>query len=450
MTTTSHVRSDRRSDRPVRPDRAVPPDRAAPPGRHVPPARALAALALVVPLVLGACDDASLMSPDPEAGDVFARYAALGNSITAGFQSDGINDSTQARSYAAFLAEDMGTRFETPALRRPGCPPPLVNVFTGERVGGGTVECALRESPPPAFLNNVAVPGARVLDALTNLGEGTSANALTTLLLGGRTQLEAAADVEPTFASAWLGNNDVLAAGLRGDPSLITPLEDFAGRYGAVLDSLEDVAGEEGLEAVLVGVANVVLTPNLSPGAAYFAAEQQGALPPDFEVDESCAPASAGGVGESTFVPFAYGIGVMLSLAAEGQSVTLDCTDDRDIEEIVGPAAVPDDVEGTSLLVAAEAQQVVAAVQGYNQAIQAEADDRGWAYFDPNPLLVSRVEAGDIPAFPNLTGPEAVEQPFGPLFSKDGVHPSTEAHRIVADSLASVVNAHYGTDIPLE
>lgn len=444
MTMTSHVRSDRRSPR------TAGTERSASPGRDVPPVRALAALALAAPLVLGACDDASVMSPDPEAGEVFARYAALGNSITAGFQSEGINDSTQARSYAAFLAEGMDTRFETPALRRPGCPPPLVNVFTGERVGGGAVECSLRETPPPPFLNNVAVPGARVLDALTNLGEGTNANALTTLLLGGRTQLEAAADVEPTFVSVWLGNNDVLAAGLRGDPSRITPLEDFAGRYGAVLDSLQDVAGDEGLEAVLVGVANVVLTPNLSPGAAYFAAEQQGALPPDFDVDESCAPASAGGVGESTFVPFAYGIGVMLSLAAEGQPVTLDCTDDRDIEEIVGPAAVPDDVEGTSLLVAAEAQQVVAAVQGYNQAIQAEADDRGWAYFDPNPLLEARAAAGDIPAFPALAGPEAVEQPFGPLFSKDGVHPSTAAHRIVADSLASVVNAHYGTDIPLE
>ena len=99
--------------------------------------RALAALALAAPLILASCDDATLMSPDPEAGDVFARYVALGNSITAGFQSDGINDSTQTRSYAAFLAEGMGTRFEVPELRAPGCPPPLVNVFEGTRVGGG-------------------------------------------------------------------------------------------------------------------------------------------------------------------------------------------------------------------------------------------------------------------------------------------------------------------------
>lgn len=411
------------------------------------PGVGLTLLALGLPLLLGACDDESLTPPQPPSAELYSRYVALGNSITAGFQSDGISDSTQARSYAAFLAERLGprgTRFEIPALRRPGCPPPLVNVFTGERVGDATAECALRESPPPPFLNNVAVPGAEVLDALSNLGGGTNANPLTTLLLGGRTQLQAAAEVRPTFASVWLGNNDVLAAGLRGDPGLITPVEDFTSRYAAVLDSLREVGADGTMGGVLVGVANVTLVPFLSPGAAYFAAERQGALPPDFDVADSCAPGSAGGVGGSTFVPFTYGIGVMLALASEGQPVTLDCTDDRDIEEIVGAAVVPDDVEGTSLLVTSETQQVVGIVQAYNQAIQAEAEARGWAFWSPNPLFVARTRAGDIPLFPNLTGPEAVAEPFGPLFSKDGVHPSTEAHRIVADSLASVIFARYG------
>lgn len=410
--------------------------------------RRLAALALALPLALGACDDESLLSPEPEGGELFSRYVALGNSITAGFQSQGINDSTQSRSYATFLAQDAGAPFEIPALRRPGCPAPLVNVFDGTRVGGtGADDCALRVGPPPPFLNNVAVPGAQVVDALTNLGPETNANALTTLLLGGRTQIQAAAEVRPTFASVWLGNNDVLGAGLQGDPSLITPVADFAARYGAVLDSLESVATDEGLEGVLVGVANVTLIPFLSPGAAYFAAEQQGALPPDFDVADNCAPGSAGGVGGSTFVPFTYGVGVMLSLATAGQPVTLDCTDNRPIEEIVGPGAVPEGVAGTSLLVGSETQQLVGTVQAYNEVIRAEAEDRGWAYFDPNPLLLARLEAGDIPLFPNLTGPAAVNQPFGPLFSKDGVHPSTQAHRVLADSLASVIDAAYDTDI---
>ena len=38
---------------------------------------------------------------------------------------------------------------------------------------------------------------------------------------------------------------------------------------------------------------------------------------------------------------------------------------------------------------------------------------------------------------------------FGPLFTLDGVHPSSETHRLVADSLISTVNQTFGTTIPL-
>jgi len=57
-----------------------------------------------------------------------ASYVALGNSITAGYQSGGINDSTQRQSYALLLARQMGTRYAYPALTMPGCAPPINNV----------------------------------------------------------------------------------------------------------------------------------------------------------------------------------------------------------------------------------------------------------------------------------------------------------------------------------
>lgn len=393
----------------------------------------LLAIPVLAGLTLAGCDGDALAPSEPRAGDLFERYVALGNSITAGFQSAGINDSTQAGSYAVMLAEGMGTRSEIPALRPPGCPPPLVNVFTGSRVGGGAPsDCALRETPVPPFLTNVAVPGAQVLDALTNVGPRTNANALTTLLLGGRTQIEAAAEASPTFASVWLGNNDVLGAALSGDPSRITPPPLFADRYAAVLDSLEGVAGRGGLEGVLVGVADVTLIPHLSPGAAYWQAERSGAFPPTFDVAASCAPADAGGQGETALVPFDFGFGQLLARASAGESVTLDCAEDPPV--LTGP----------------EVQQVRGAVQAYNAAIAAEAEARGWAFFDPNPLLASRKQAGAIPLFPRTPpDPRAVSEPFGPLFSKDGVHPSTAGHRLIAGAVAGAVGEHYGTEIVL-
>src|SRR6478672_13725223 len=65
---------------------------------------------------------------------IFASYVALGNSITAGYQSGGINDSTQKQSYAVLLAKQMNTRFAYPSLKMPGCPPPVNNLLTQSRV----------------------------------------------------------------------------------------------------------------------------------------------------------------------------------------------------------------------------------------------------------------------------------------------------------------------------
>src|SRR5258705_6429648 len=98
---------------------------------------------------------------------LFTRYVSLGNSITAGYQSAGINDSTQLQSYANLLAGRMQTPFFMPLMNRPGCPPPLINVFTGKLVPPAVPNnCALRKPQPvpPPYINDVAVPGAAVGD----------------------------------------------------------------------------------------------------------------------------------------------------------------------------------------------------------------------------------------------------------------------------------------------
>lgn len=391
-------------------------------------------LALVALPLLGGCDDESLLPPDP-ADPLFARYVALGNSITAGFQSAGILDSTQVRAYPVFLAERMETDFVVPSLAFPGCPPPLVNVFTGlelDEAAGIPVDvaCALRSEPIPDVIHNVAVPGAQVLDILDNLGDGdpseSSANALTTFILGGRTQMEAAADARPTFASMWIGNNDVLGAALSGDATRVTPIAEFQARYGETLDSLENLGIDGGL---LIAVGNVTSIPNLSPGAAWWQAEQMGALPPTYDVADNCAPAAFGGVGESTLVPFAYGFGVLFAQAAAGTPVTLDCVNDPPV--LTGPEIV----------------QISTAVASYNNFIQNEAGARGLAFFNPNPIRDSLRAEGEIPFFPNTQGVAAQEEPFGPWFSKDGVHPSTAAHLLLAARMAEAIDAEYGTGL---
>ncbi|MFP4227582.1 MAG: SGNH/GDSL hydrolase family protein [Salinivenus sp.] len=397
----------------------------------------------VAPLLLG-CSDESLL--EPETTDArFDRYVALGNSITAGFQSDGINQTLQQQSYAVRLADQMNTPFSIPALNDPGCPPPLTQIFPPERAA--PVECALRSSPIPTRLNNVAVPGAWVQDALTNdVGDGANPNTLTTFILGGRTQVEAATDVSPTFATVWLGNNDVLRAALAGTPSLATSTADFETRYTQVLDSLEAAGASAG---ALASVADVTLLPNLSPGAAYFAAKENDQLPADFDVAANCAPSSEGGVGDQMRVPFRYGIGVFLQLASNGENVELDCTDNRSLDEIFGESTL-EQIDAAaagpiSLLTDTELQQLVDRTQDYNSVLQQEADDRGWAYVDVNSSLTALYAADDlVPKFPNLTP----DQPtFGTFFSEDGVHPSSETHQVVTNLFVEAINAEYNTSL---
>src|SRR2546429_2409677 len=104
--------------------------------------------ALLGLLLVAACHNDELNRPfaDTPVDPLFARYVSMGNSITAGFQSGGINDSTQQQSYAVVLAKAMRSPFFPPLLNRPGCPPPYTHVFTGARVSGGiATTCALRK-----------------------------------------------------------------------------------------------------------------------------------------------------------------------------------------------------------------------------------------------------------------------------------------------------------------
>lgn len=419
------------------------------------------AAALGLLLAAAACENDTVNRPfsmtpvDP----LFDRYVSMGNSITAGFQSGGILDSTQRQSYAVLLAQAMHSPVFLPSLTRPGCPPPYTNVFTQTRltppgypVSTGT-SCYLRQTAatPPPYVSNTAVPGAEVIDIYNNFDATSNANNLTQFILGGLTQVGMMRKAQPTFVSLWIGNNDVLGAATNsanaGDSTRITPIATFQTNYTAVVDSIED-AGPQG--AILVGVANVTRIPFFSRGTTYFAIKAGlvpgAAFPANFVVAPNCAPPR----GDSVLVPFPYGLPKIDSAAGNpAGTYTLDC-------------AVP------QVVVPEELVKLVGAVTEYNTAISGAAGSHGWAYFDPNPVFDSLATAGSIPAFPfarnaagginpcagtpaRTTPPPplpATPPPFGLLFSCDGVHPSAATHRLIAKHLRDAINAAYSTAIP--
>jgi len=387
-----------------------------------------------------ACGDngpTAVVPPNTPANALFTSYVALGNSLTAGYQSGGIDDSTQRLSYASLLAQAMKTNYTYASLAGSGCPPPIINFQTQARLGGGTsTTCSLRTPNTAVALNNVAVPGATSLDPVSP--STSTSNTLTTLILGGKTQVAKAADANPTFVSVWIGNNDVLTAALSGIlvptagvSSGVTSLTTFQTNYAAMVTGLKAIPTLKG--AILIGVLNVTAVPALFPVAAL----QNPAFKAGFDQfaggTTTILPNCLTSPGNQALIS----VSIIAQMRSGAHPLVIGCAKNSIPGTPVGDIFVLDSAEQSSLS---------ATVAGYNASIQALATANGWAYYDPNPLLITLKQPGTgcINTVPNLASATA---PFGPCISLDGIHPTVVANKQVTAALVAAINAKYGTTI---
>lgn len=420
------------------------------------------ALLLALPLFAGCYSDDSLNPPPtppvPTGGAIFQRYVSMGNSISAGFQSGGINDSTQQRSFPVLVAAAAGADFPIPHLNMPGCPSPYTNNVARTHVGGipdATYRsiCFGRQSNS-GEINNVAVPGAGVEDMFSNFATPVSIyEQLSAFFLGGRTEIQAMQQRNPTLVSLEIGPNDVLGSLINdanpGNPAEITAQAVFAAKYTELADSI----AATGASAVVFTVPDVTVIPFASKGATYWCLKT-GLCPgvpvqlpfPGLTVNNNCAPAAAvpGAKGDSTLIPWTKGL-PRIATAAAGGTATIDCSVDS---VVVTPS---------------EYATMRNAVVAFNTTVNTVAAAHGWGVVDLNTILLQALATGGIPSFPDIsratTGGTVTFQGFTPqgvrlptsasLFSLDGFHPSTLAHRVLADSLASKINQTYGTSLPV-
>jgi hypothetical protein len=396
-----------------------------------------------------------LVAPAAARGDMFNSYVAIGNSITAGYMSGGIKDSTQRRSYAFLLAQSMGTRYAYPSLAGRGCAPLIVNFQTQARNAGETAAtCDLRSSATATdLLNNVAVPGAWSYDP--NSSSSATSNALTTFFLGGKSQVQRAREAKPTFVSIWIGNNDLLGPAVSSGGcttaspvcsvtlSAITSSTVFAATYGAMIDSLK--IGNANLKGVLIGVVNVTNAPIMFPVTALTGATKagfdaiacgaatSGCFGGATAIDPSCTSAPGNGALINTFLAFQIRTNPGGAFPA-----VVACT-----PGVIGPAPWVGDI---LVLTTAEQALITTSVTAYNAYIKAKADTLGWAYYDPNTQLAALKTAGTVVrSTPNYASPT---NPFGTGMSLDGVHPFAPIHVILANDIIGQIYAKYGTTLP--
>jgi hypothetical protein len=400
-----------------------------------------------------------VVAPGAARGDIFDTYVAIGNSITAGWQSGGLVDSTQRRSYAFLLAQSMGTRFAYPQIAGRGCPPLVGNFQTQARTTGTSSTCDLRSATTATdILNNVAVPDAWSFDPTSVTS--VNSNTLTSLILGGKTQVQRAVEARPTFVSVWIGNNDVLIPAIsRGGTATslatITTEAAFETNYNAITDAL--AAANPNIRGVLIGVVNVTNAPVMFAASAFsgtggatfkaqFDAIACGGTPNSCSesgnttlLDASCTSAPGNAALINTFLAH--------NIRSNAHPSFIACTP--------GGAAgtFPAPVGDAFILTVAEQATVTTAVNGYNTFISAEANDLGFAYYDPNPTLVTLRAAGTVirqtPSYclslPACATPTA---PFGTGMSLDGVHPAASVHLLVANAIIAAINAKYSITLP--
>jgi GDSL-like lipase/acylhydrolase family protein len=385
-------------------------------------------------------------------GEIFDSYVAIGNSITMGFMSGGVIDTSQKRSYAFLLAQAMGTRYSYPSIAGRGCPPLIVSFLTQARPTGTTsTTCDLRANQTD-ILNNVAVSGAWSGDPTST--STTASNALTTIVLGGKTQVQKALDAKPTFVSIWIGNNDLLGPAISsGGTSQIGPTSSlnaitsqaqFTTNIDAIVNPL--VAANPGLKGVMIGVVNVKNAPVMFPASALPAPGASNTFKQQFDAI-ACGASTSPCFGtvttvHSSCVGSTSMINTFLAFTIRTQTPSahpalIACS----------PGAVPGTAVGDAFVLDANEQATIdAAVTGFNNTISTKATAVGFAYWDPNPFLAASRTAGTVirntPLYTSATAP------FGSGMSLDGVHPAASVHIMVADSVRKVINTKYGTTLP--
>jgi lysophospholipase L1-like esterase len=374
------------------------------------------------------------------ARNAFQRYVAIGTSISAGVQSDGLVALTQATSWPAQLDAMVGRALSQPYISGTGCRSPLIApLILATRLSGEgalTDPSLLGCSPLLAGLappfGNVSLNGALTSDALfttpQNIADAGNAKIYGRVLEPGMTQVSSMLEQSPTLVSIELGSNEVLGvtSGVVIPNVTIVPFATWAPLYNAVLDKVKSVTNT----AVAVGLID-----DIADVQALRAGDDIWADRLEFALFNVTIAGDCKGSTSLIFVPLAIPLAVENGLAQAQQGTgryTFSCTP--------GSPTTQDFILSPS-----EAALVNTQMHAMSAYIQLTAAQHGFAYFALGALYDAKNAKGAFSVVKLLTSPA----PFGSYFSLDGLHPSAAGSAILARAAAQALNSTYGLGIPV-
>jgi lysophospholipase L1-like esterase len=363
-------------------------------------------------------------APGVRAQVSFQSFVVVGDSLAAGFSSGSLVETHQRNSVPALIARQAGASpFEQPLVSEPGLPTELalVTLFPSPviaRKASTTGSPANLNLPRP--YNNLAVPGATSVDALTKV---TDAGGFHDLVLRGLgTQVQQAAAQQPSFVLLWIGNNDVLGAAVRGqaiDGVTLTPTATFRVVYGQIVGALRAT----GAKIVAANLPDVTTIPYVTTIAPVVVNPTTGE---PVTVNGQTVPliGPQGPIASNTLVTIpassflAQGVGIPTALGGQG-------------------TPLPDEV----LLDANEQAIIRDHVNADNDAIRDICGAAGIPVVDVNGLL------GDVASGGRIVGGIKLTSAFlsGGVFSYDGVHPTELGYSLVANEWIDAINGAGGS-----
>lgn len=438
---------------------------------------------LLLVLLATGCDPDAPDSSDaltaPTVDEVFANYAAIGNSLTAGFMDGGLMYAGQMSSFPRLIAGQLGLanapgdmEFSQPWINPPGIastsapPGQVAGVYYLTGTGGlgvlGYTDLTavqtdlLAAVSQPTPYHNLGVPGAALYDVLNAYSSTTcgsyvnfeSANPYFDFVnrasLFGNITVPATA-VSPAYQSAsmfgqcvakgpslatvWIGNNDVLGGATSGtviDGVTVTDAATFDGMYKQMLTTFAGgLLARTGWPATIAvaNIPDIEDIPYFWPVAVFNATLPEalgGSWPPGFEEDDVA----------------------LVRFPVANWLATAD------------PAT--DLIPAGYTLTAAEVQIVQDNVAAYNTTIEEAVgmvNALGLAQcglVDTNALMAG-LPAGQKTHLLLLLGQgyTPTEAAATTLFSLDGIHPNNRGYAVVADEFLEKIGEMTGQTFDL-
>ena len=450
--------------------------------------------ALFAGVLLTGCDP-EIDTPAPTAGETadFSTYIAVGNSLTAGYQDNGLYLDGQLNSYPAILADQLqlvgGGDFTQPLFTQEQKNGSGYLQLTGFNAQGSPITAPVTDqlavTRPNGLLTkytepiqNLGVPDLRIADITSTSYSIVNPyyERITPDTAPNQTYLERVAATDHTFFSMWLGNNDVLLYATSGgafsggvlnsDFRTITPTNTFDANYSAMLNTLT-ADGQEGIVGTIPSVEAVPFFTTVGP--AFKQSLDANSIPGFVAITGGGRDRIQVAAGQIN----APENGVLIPLTASAYAPLLAQPTGkywRDLARQVSPSKDGLVVRGTlvNLLAAyqidttqmfglsggnpwpsallldmAEISNIKAATEAFNSIIRAQAENRGLAIFDANQFFTA-IQGG----FAENGVAYSPAYISGNLFSLDGVHPTPRGYAIIANEMIKAINSKYSAKIP--